>query len=243
MEIDWSNRVSTDATRRPIVFVSSTVYDKKDMLDYIRSLMEAKGWDVRMSHSGTVPADSADSAYQNCLDAVRDADFFIGIISPSYGSGIISRTQTSITHEEMRLARELKLPRLMLVDERVKTVADFLNHLGFRSAKGRLEFKSLIEHYFPVASRSFASAAKICDIRSVGLYDEMLLGTGANPQVRPEDRRGNWIQEYRTIDDFKRYLSAQFTYIQVLGEFEGLQEAASLIRKNIPDLGGKGAGK
>lgn len=102
MKIDWSNRVPADATRRPIVFVSSTVYDKKDMLDYIRSLMETKGYDVRMSHAGTVPADSADPAYQNCLEAVKDADFFIGIISPSYGSGIISRTQTSITHEEMR---------------------------------------------------------------------------------------------------------------------------------------------
>lgn len=243
MEIRWTNRISSDPRRRPVIFVSSTVYDKKDMLDHIRIQVQNMNYDVRMSYAGTIPADSMESAYKNCLDAVRDADFFIGIISPSYGSGIIRRTGTSITHEEMRLARELKLPRLMLVDERVKVLADFLNHLGFRGERGRAEFKSLIEQYFQTDANPFKSASRICDIRSVNLYDEMLLGEDAEAERPAEDRKGNWIQEFRTIDEFKRFISTQFSYFQVMESFEGLREASERIKGHLPVVNYKGGGK
>lgn len=240
MEIKWTNRISSESCRRPIVFVSSTVYDKKDMLDHIRIQVQNMNYDVRMSYAGTIPANSTESAYQNCLDAVRDADFFIGIISPSYGSGIINRTETSITHEEMRLARELKLPRLMLVDERVKVLADFLNHLGFRGGKGRAEFKSLVGHYFQSDVKPFKAASRICDLRSVDLYDEMLLGEDAEAERPAEDRKGNWIQEFRTIDEFKRFISTQFSYLQVMETFEGLREASERIKGHLPVIKYKG---
>lgn len=178
-KISWGSRVPGDVRRKPIVFVSSTVYDKKDMLDHIRMQLENAGYDVRMSRAGTIPVDSADSAYANCLNGVRDADFFIGIISPSYGSGIIARTKTSITHEEMRLAISLKLPRLMLVDERVKIATDFVNHLGFRGEAG---LKALVEYAREYAKKNskgkdpLVEVAKICDLRVMNLYDEILLG-------------------------------------------------------------------
>lgn len=216
------------------------MYDKKDMLDHIRIQVQNMNYDVRMSYAGTIPADSTESAYQNCLDAVRDVDFFIGIISPSYGSGIISRTGTSITHEEMRLARELKLPRLMLVDERVKVLSDFLNHLGFRGEKGHAEFRSLVEHYFSADVKPFKAASKICDMRSVDLYDEMLLGEDAETGKSAEDRKGNWIQEFRTIGEFKRFISTQFSYLQVMESFEGLREASERIKGHLPGVKYKG---
>lgn len=37
IRISWGKRKSDNVQRRPIVFVSSTVYDKKDMFDHIRS--------------------------------------------------------------------------------------------------------------------------------------------------------------------------------------------------------------
>lgn len=235
-KISWGSGYKKSDNRRPVVFVSSTVYDKKDMLITIRNMLESAGYDVRISSAGTVPADSSISAYENCLNAVRDSDFFIGIISPSYGSGIIAKTSVSITHEEMRRARDLRKPRLILVDERVKTIADFLNHLGFRHEKGRKEFQRMIENYKGDSSKAFKNAAKICDIRSVDLYDEMLLGEDANPDKPAEERIGNWIQDYRTIKDFKTYLAAQFSYLQVTEIFEGQDEAVSLVRKSLPTI-------
>lgn len=238
-KISWDSGYNSLDKRRPIVFVSATVYDKKDMLVTIKNILESAGYDVRISSAGTVPADSSISAYDNCLNAVKDSDFFIGIISPSYGSGIIKAKGVSITHEEIRQARELRKPRLILVDERVKTVADFLNHLGFRHKKGRMEFRTLIEHYLGTSDHPFKNAAKICDLRSVDLYDEMLLGEDVDPDKPAEERKGNWIQDYRTIKDFKTYLAAQFSFLQVTEIFEGQDEAVSLIKKSLPaiDLG------
>lgn len=234
--INWGKRVSDAPKRRPIVFVSSTVYDKKDMLSTIRGMLESIGYDVRMSDAGTIPVDSGESAFENCLNAVDDADFFIGIISPAYGSGIIKSKGVSITHEEMRRARDSRKPRLLLVDERVKTIADFLNHLGFRSPKGRSKFRKLIEHCFSSSEEPFRNAAKICDLRSVDLYDEMLLGVGADASCPPEEREGNWIQEFRTIGDFKSFLASQFSYLQMVENFEGQDEAVSLIGKALPKI-------
>ena len=240
-KISWGSRVPDDVRRKPIVFVSSTVYDKKDMLDHIRMQLENAGYDVRMSHAGTIPVDSASSAYENCLNGVRDADFFIGIISPSYGSGIIASTRTSITHEEMRLAIRLKLPRLMLVDERVKVATDFVNHLGFRGEEGR---KALVEYAREYAKKNLkgkgkdplVEVTKICDLRVMSLYDEILLGENPQKKRDAENRIGNWIQEFRTIEDFKRFISTQFTYLQVTDSYEGLSEASRLLETNLPTV-------
>ncbi|WP_252738947.1 DUF4062 domain-containing protein [Colwellia sp. D2M02] len=41
-----------------------------------------------MSHKGTIPVFSNNSAFKNCLEAVNKCDLFLGIITPEYGTGI-----------------------------------------------------------------------------------------------------------------------------------------------------------
>lgn len=47
------------------MFVSSTVYDFEPQLDVVYGMLDGFGYDVMMSHKGTVPLDSKLSNVEN----------------------------------------------------------------------------------------------------------------------------------------------------------------------------------
>ena len=68
------------------VMVSSTVYGIEELLERIHSQLTLYGYEVWMSHSGTVQTFSSRTAFENCLEAIEKCDLFLGIITPHYGS-------------------------------------------------------------------------------------------------------------------------------------------------------------
>jgi hypothetical protein len=81
------------------VMVASSVYGFENELDQIVVMLRTYGYTVWNSHAGTMPTDPRMSNRDNCLDAVRKCDVFVGLIRQFYGSGILG--ETSITHDEM----------------------------------------------------------------------------------------------------------------------------------------------
>lgn len=111
------------------LMVSSTVYGSEDLLDSIYARLSKK-YNVFMSHKGTVINNSQNSCYQDCRKAVEDCDIFLGIITPSYGSGLSKSNPFSITHQEMRLAKELSKKRFYIVNDKVIFSSNFLNDMS-----------------------------------------------------------------------------------------------------------------
>lgn len=91
------------------IMVSSTVYGIEELLDRIYTILTEFGYEVWMSHKGTVPLFSNRTAFDNCLQAVKCCDLFLGIITPNYGSGLNpdNPSDLSITHQEILKAIEL----------------------------------------------------------------------------------------------------------------------------------------
>ncbi len=104
------------------IMVSSTVYGVEELLDRVFALLTGfgyqteYGYEVLMSHKGTVPVSSNETAFESCLKAVEKCDLFLGIITPQYGSGV-DATGLSITHQEMKRAIELNKPRWFLAHD------------------------------------------------------------------------------------------------------------------------------
>src|SRR5260221_8667285 len=73
--------------RRLRVLVSSTVYGYEDFLESIYAILGNFGYEVLMSHNGTIPIEPEISAMSSCLKTVEECDVFLGIILPRYGSG------------------------------------------------------------------------------------------------------------------------------------------------------------
>ena len=68
------------ASKRPTLLVSSAVYGFEELLDRLYAILDGLGYEVWMSHKGTVPVNSLLTALDNCRQAVAECDLFLGII-------------------------------------------------------------------------------------------------------------------------------------------------------------------
>jgi hypothetical protein len=190
--------VEQDAAERLSILVSSAVYGHEDLLDSIYALLTSYGYRVVMSHKGTMPVDSDDTAMANCIKAVEECDLFLGVILPRYGSGKESRDAPSITHREMERAIELNKPRWFLVHENVAIARQLLEQMRDDTQKPRFVLKPAIGPFKPTAVLS--------DLRVI----EMLEAAMRNNVNDVAERRGNWVQHYGPDDDARLFVTAQF---------------------------------
>lgn len=179
--------------------VSSTVYGIEELLDRIYDLLTSFGFEVWMSHKGTLPVSSERTAYENCLAAVEMCDLFLGLITTHYGSGLDPVSGLSITHLEIRRAIELKKPRWLLAHENVPFAWSLLKNL--RRADQPIPRQELTVKKSPLMD----------DLRVLDLYEEAIINALPVP-----DRQGNWVQRFRSTQDGLTFVTAQFSrYLEV----------------------------
>lgn len=183
-------------SKKLTVMVSSTVYGVEELLDRVYSLLTAFGYEVWMSHKGTVPVSSNETAFESCLKAVEKCDLFLGIITPQYGSGV-DATGLSITHKEMKKAIELNKPRWFLAHDQVVFARRLLMDLGYKTQEQRSE----------LTLRKGASS--ISNIKVIDLYEDATM-----EQLPLDDRQGNWVQKFDRDDDANLFVVAQFSRYQ-----------------------------
>lgn len=194
-----------DPERRLTVMVSSAVYGAEELLDRVYTLLTACGYEVWMSHKGTVPVRSDRTAFENCLAAVEKCDLFLGIITPSYGSGLDPKrpNEPSISHREILKAIELRKPRWLLAHDHVVYARALLRNLGHEGKEGR---RGLKLRKTPILE----------DLRVLDLYED---ATRDIPELSLDARAGNWVQKYRSTDDGSLFVTAQFFRYQEVEQF------------------------
>lgn len=206
--------------RKPILMVSSTVYGHEEELEVIYSLLTSFQYEVWMSHKGTIPVFSNNSAFQNCIEAVNKCDLFLGIITPEYGSGI-EPGELSITHREMKEAIKLDKPRWFLAHDKVVFARAFLNDLGFKSLEKRQEL-------------TLKSKSKtISDLRVIQMYEDATIQS-----VGVEERQGNWVQKYSSAADMNLFVTSQFSkYEDMIAKLDEYFKNIAQIKKNLDSQG------
>ncbi len=187
--------------KKLVIMVSSTVYGIEELLERIYAILTTFGYEVWMSHKGTVPVISTKSAFENCLYAVEKCDLFLNIITTHYGSGRANSTDISITHQELLRAIELNKPRWILAHDQVVFARSLLSNLGYSnpSLRSKLNLKR---------------NQIIDDLRVIDMYEAAI-----RQEVMIEDRKGNWVQKFVTSDDAQLYASAQFYRYQEVERF------------------------
>ena len=193
---------------KPKIMVSSTVYGIEELLDRVYDLLASFGYEVWMSHKGTVPLYSNRTAFENCLRAVEQCDLFLGIITTSYGSGQDPGDPSgkSITHQEILRAIELDKLRWLLAHEHVVFARTLLRNLGYRSREDRKGLK-LREN------RVFA------DLRIIDLYEDATISHETPDEAPIAERRGNWVQKFSGMEDGALFVTAQFSRYQEVERF------------------------
>jgi len=197
------------------ILVSSVVYQYEDLLDSIFALLNAYGYEVLMSHRGTVPVNPGITAMENCLEAVDACDLFLGIILPRYGSGKESKDGLSITHREMIKAIQDNKPRWFLVHENVAIARQVLQPLREKDEKG--EFTRPMKL---VSGLEYPGTRVLPDLRLIDMCEIAM----RHDIHTVSDRTGNWVQTFGPDDDARLFATAQF------------RRNRELLEKHLPQL-------
>lgn len=184
----------------PKLMVSSSVYGHEGLLDQVFGVLAGYGFDVWMSHKGTIPVLFQATAFESCLRAVQDCDFFLGIITSRYGSGKDGEEQ-SITHLEIKRAVELGKPRVFLVHRDVVVARQLLRQFRYEK-DGTKRDRSF-----------FKPTAVIDDIRVIDMYEDAI-----REGLPLAERTGNWAQTYDSPESLLLFLRSQFSNPEELAE-------------------------
>jgi hypothetical protein len=92
---------------RPTIFISSTIYDFRDVRSALKDHMQSRGCNVNASeyHDFDKPLDT--HSYDACLRAIERSDFFVLLIGSRVGGWYDESNKVSITRAEYRHAYEL----------------------------------------------------------------------------------------------------------------------------------------
>lgn len=211
------------------ILVSSVVYGYEDLLESVYALLETFGYEVLMSHKGTVPIDPHDSAMNSCLQAVDECDLFLGLILPRYGSGKETTEGLSITHREMLKAISDNKRRWFLVHEHVAIARQLMAPYRKQDNDGNhvqpCELKLGIE---------FGRTSILSDLRVIDMFEAAMRHDIADAA----DRRGNWVQPFGPDDDARLFVTAQFRRYRELAEkhLPKLKDVAA-IRSRVKGVG------
>ena len=181
------------------IMVASTVYGFQDQIEQICATLSGYGYEVWNSHIRTIPLNPGMSNPQNCLEGVRNCDAFFGIIRPRYGA--VVEGDISITHQEIRLAIELRKPRWFIAHRDITVARQLLKQYMFdNDGDANPDF-------------NYRRTDILDDIRVIDLYNEAIMN-----DLLPADRVGHWVDEFYRIGDVLKCLETQFSNVDRVRE-------------------------
>lgn len=169
------------------IMVGSTVYGFEDQISQIVAQLNTLGYEVLNSHYGSIKVNPKLSNLDNCLNAVKECDLFLGIIRPFYGTGNIG--EKNIMFEEIKKAIELKKPYWFLVHRDVVFARNLFKKMKLKSGD-----EIIIEDN------------RLFDKRSIDVYEYIIQN-----HIPVILRNGNWAQEFYRLDEMMVYIAAQFS--------------------------------
>jgi len=202
--------------KRLTVMVSSTVYGIEEMLDQVYALLNGFGYEVWMSHKGTVPIYPDKTAFESCLLAVERCDLFLAIITPQYGSGVVDG-DLGITHQELLKAIEKNRPRWVLAHAFIPFARSLFMKLGCKKAAEREELFKKLGYETKEDFKKLRNREKtvLDDFRVIDMYDAAI----RHDISVHMDRKGNWVQKFSRPQDATLFATAQFSRYSEVEQF------------------------
>lgn len=124
---------------KPIIMVSSTFYDLKQIRSELHLFIENLGYESLLSESPTFPVNPEIGTIDNCKKTVEMyADILILIIGGRYGS-IDDRSGKSVTNLEYIEARNKGIPIYVFIDSKI------LNYIDIWKKNKEADFSSVVD--------------------------------------------------------------------------------------------------
>ena len=225
----------------PRVFVSSTIYDFRDLRSALKIWLEEYGFDVRMSEMNDFPQSSDHNSFPSCLQAIDDCDYFVLLIGGRVGGWYDETERVSITQMEYRHAYERlkagKLNLLLFVRKEIwdiredrKALRKYIEHdaeLDKELSSEKMD--KLVNHPSKFLNDAEFISAFIEEVARVPEMKEAVTGRGEYPV-------GNWVYQFSS---FKDIVDACKTVLNLSGNLRHKALVANLkyeLEQNLGEL-------
>lgn len=193
--------------RRPTFFLSSTIYDFRDLRSAIKFSLEERGCRVLASEFNDFGGNLDQHSYEACLSNIEQADYFVLLIGARAGGWYDEAQRVSITQQEYRAAYELhKQKKLRLVS--------FVRSEVWQLKEDRKELaRFLKESDMADAEREAVSRSPSKFANDAEFVSKFILEVGRNVEtgravsegtLKPT---GNWVHQFRDFRDIHDVLA------------------------------------
>ncbi|HEV7281975.1 MAG TPA: DUF4062 domain-containing protein [Pirellulaceae bacterium] len=185
----------------PTFFLSSTIYDFRDLRSALKYYLEQQGCRVLASDYNDFPKPLDTHSYEACLKAIGECDYFVLLIGARVGGWFNEVEQVSITQQEYRHAYSLhlqgKLKLLSFVRSEVWRMKDDRKLLEKHIAT--LDLDPGAKNQVLLAPTKSATNAEfvVRFIEEVGKNRE----TAASAQGKGTRPTGNWLHQFESFKD------------------------------------------
>lgn len=233
---------------KPKIFISSTIFDFRDLRSSIKYYLESLGYDVQLSEFNDFEKDLNLNSYNACLKSIENSDYFILFIGGRVGGWFDAKRRESITQKEYRWAYEL-------VKKKQLKIVIFIREEIWTIREDRKKLLKIIEDKFitqyelkrPEISEIVNYKSKFINdaefifsfINEVARIKEMKNAINLNTDYPPS----NWIHTFNNFADIVDVLKVEFSFKKSL-ELEALNTNIKLeILSNLSHLLSKSKGK
>jgi hypothetical protein len=191
---------------KPKVFVSSTIYDFRDLRSALKLWLEEYGYEVLLSEFNDFPQLPDRNLYESCLKAIDQSDYFLLFIGSRVGTWYNQDQQLSITRIEYRHAYEqFKQGKLKILVFVRKEIWDI--HQDRKELKRFLENEAALQTELSLEDKN-----KIVSHPSKFLNDSNFIIDFLQEVTRIEEMNeaskravgfpsGNWIYQFASFRD------------------------------------------
>ncbi len=197
----------------PRIFISSTIYDFADLRSAIKYYLENLGYEVQLSEFNDFKIDPLKDSYNNCLDNIKNCDYFILLIGSRKG-GMFDLT-TSITQKEYQTAYELAK------DGKIRII-NFVRKVVWDIREDRKDLKKyLSQDSFKKYNISEEDLLDIINHDGKLVKDSDFIFNFINEVARNKEMsealskgkdypKSNWIHQFSTFKDIADMLSVEY---------------------------------
>lgn len=188
--------------KKPTFFISSTIYDFRDLRSALKFYLEELGYQVYASEYNDFKVASDKHSYDACLKLIEECDYFILLVGSRVGGFYDDQNKISITRQEYREAYKLheqgKLQIISFVRDEVWQLKETRNELSKHLEKIEDLEKEKKDKVLNFNTKFANNAELITDfIAEIGKNKETTNSLKSG-NILPT---GNWIRQFKNFKD------------------------------------------
>lgn len=234
--------------KSPRIFISSTIYDFRDLRTALKFWLEELGFEVYLSEQNDFPVQSDLNSYETCIQAINDCDYFILLVGGRVGGWYEKDKRVSITQAEYQRAYSRlcdgQIKILAFVRQDIWDVREDRNELEQLLKQEALHNAELDEAAIERITKHPSKFANDADftfgfLNDIARIEEMkagLAGTAAFPI-------GNWIRQFSDFRDIIDALRVEFRIGASLSQIALTANLCNEIEVNLRVLMDQSEGK